>query len=522
MPVLFLGLVLDRAGERQLAIHFRSCDYIRSGKRRSGHLDAIRPVVNQIKSLTIHIMASSYRLERDHLPDLFVVPHQNLKSLDLSFNAFHASSSRRNRQYQPDIGDTKETVIPQLIALIPTHQLKHLTLRHMKGWPATRFGNLTSLTLFGFVDGRALAEAVPANPSLRKLKLESVWWKRHSYDPKRLVDLDGQTLELASCESGVLDMFALSSTCALIITRTMEVQENALAFRGLYPSLDLLPNDISAVQCLRDVEEVHFSVTKTPGRKGWITVEQRTVGYPKLKSSPGAELKPSLIFVLTYHYHTEESFSGAPFTSQYLLPHPSPWIEITRASFDDFRGDFRICDDGILNTLPSLRSIALRRCNSRCLVRLITPSRLRGLESLWFVDELSGAGSGDDEASEISFEDEGMDPEDEEMDPEGKEMNPEDEDLDPDYEDDGMDLDSEEGSSEGSPKDELFVEEFGNALTKMVKLRHQSAGLRLKELKIVTSGDPGSTITVEQMGKLKECVDRVEIAKAPGYRCVAI
>lgn len=469
-------------------------------------------------------MASSYRLERDYLPELFAVPHQNLESLDLSFSAFHASSSRRNRQYQPDVSDT-ETVIPQLITLIPTHQLKHLTLRHMKGWPATCFGNLTSLTLFGFVDGTALADAVPANPSLRKLKLESVWWKRHSYDPKRLIILDGQTLELAGCEPGVLDMFTLSSTCSLTITRTMEVDENALAFRGLHPPLDLLPKGISTIQCLRDVEEVHFSVTKTPRRKGWITVEQRTVGYPKSKSSSGAELQPSLTFILTYHYYNEESFSGVPFTSQYLLPHPSPWVEITRASFDGFRGDFRIYDDGILDTLPNLRSVALRRCNSRRLVRLITPPQLRGLESLWFEDELSGTDSGDDDESEMDFEDEEMDPEGKEMvpnvkeiNPEGEEMVPEDEELDPDYEDEGMDLDSSEGSS----KDELFVADFGGALSKMVKLRHQSAGLRLKELKIVTSGDPSSIITVEQMGKLKECVDRVEIAKAPGYRSVAM
>ena len=511
MPVSFLGFVLDRAGGRQLAVHFRSCDYIRSGERRNGHLNAIRPIANRIKSLTVHIMASSYNLERDYLRDLFVVPHKNLESLDLSFNAFYASSSRLNLQYKPDISDT-ETVIPQLITLIPTHQLKHLTLRHMKGWPPPRFGNLTSLTLFGFVDGTALAEAVPANPTLRKLRLESVRHKdgaRYSYDPKRLVSLDGQTLELAGCEPGVLSMFTLSSTCSLIITRTMpEGYEKALVFRGTCYPLHLLPEDISAIRCLHEVEEIHFSVTEIPGRSGWITVEQRTVGYPKSKAVPGAEPKPSLTFILTYHHYIKRWVPGVPFTSQYLLPHPSPWVGVIRASFDGFHGDFKIWDNDVLETLPNLRSMALRRCDSRHLVYLITPLRLRGMESLRFEDELSGADSGDDDEPETDSEDEKTDPEGEEM--------------DPDYKDEEVDLDSEDGSSEGSSKDELFGADFGDALATMVELRCQSAGLRLKELKIVTSGDPNSIITVEQMGKLNECVDRVEIAKAPGYRSVAM
>ena len=184
-----------------MAIRFRSCNYIHSGKRRSGYLNVIHPIVNQIKNFTVDIMSSSYRLERNHLPEPPIL-HQNLKYLDLSFNTFHASSSRRNRQYQPDISDTKEIVIPQLITLIHTHELKHLTFRHTKGLPATGFGNLRNLTIFGLVDGRALAEAVPANPSLRKLKLESVWWKRYSYDPQLLVSLAGQTLELAGRGEG--------------------------------------------------------------------------------------------------------------------------------------------------------------------------------------------------------------------------------------------------------------------------------------------------------------------------------
>jgi len=278
----------------------------------------------------------------------------------------------------------------QLITLIPADQLKYLTLRHIKGWPPKRFGNLTSLTLFGYADGAALVEAVSANPALRNLKLESIRYKdRYSYDRKRLVSLDGQTLELVRCEPGVLSMFTLSSTCSLIITRTMD--QYAVAYEGEIPEFGWLPEDISAIRCLHGLEEVHFSITKIPGKKGWIATEQKTIGYSTSKSTLGTGPEPSVTFTLTYY---SDGRAQVPFEPHYLLPHPTPWANVIRASFDGFHDQFRIRDD-ILTILLNLQSLTLRRCDSGYLVRLITPTRPRGLESLQFEDELSGADFGD-------------------------------------------------------------------------------------------------------------------------------
>ena len=397
MPVSFLALALDRAGGAQLEMHFQSCDYLHSRIRREGYFTTIQPIADRIKNFTVHITPTlGPHWEGYHLPKLFSVPYPSLESLDLSYNPFYASYSRRNQQpHRPGIGpDAKGAAMLELLTLIPTSQLKHLTLRHVEGWPPTYFGNLTNLTLFGCADGTALAEAVTANPALQKLKLESIKHKeRFSYDPRRLVELDGQTLELARCDPGVLSMFTLTSTCSLVITQTMD--QNAIAYKAKIAALWWLPEDISGIRCLQELAEVRFSVVRTPGRKGWIAAEQKTVGYSTSNLTPGSGPGPSVTFNLTYHSDARAQLHEVPFEPKYLLPYPTPWGQVTRASFDGFSGQFRIRDDAVLKTLPSLRSMMLRRCDSGYLVRLITPDKLQGLESLWFEDELSGADFGD-------------------------------------------------------------------------------------------------------------------------------
>ena len=70
-------------------------------------------------------------------------------------------------------------------------------------------------------------------------------------------------------------------------------------------------------------------------------------------------------------------------------------------------------------------------------------------------------------------------------------------------------------------EDELSGADFGGALSRAFGLRLSSAEIRLKELKILTSGDLSSGITVEQMERLKEWVDHIQVEKAPGYRSAA-
>ena len=386
-----------------------------------------------------------------HLPGLFAIPYPNLESLDLSYNAFYNSSSwETDHQYRPDI-NVKHGVMLELISLMPTEQLNHLTLRHMGGWPSTEFGKLTSLTLFGHADGVALAAAVSANPALRKLKLESIKHKeRYSYDPRRLVELDGQTLELERCDPDVLRMFALSSTCSLIITKSVG-QKSPIYIKGV-PELRWLPGDISTIRCLHDLEEVHFNVAKMPGRVGWVASEQNTVCYSTSSLTSGSSPKPSATFTLTYHSGAFTIPYQIQFEPEYLLPHPTSWGQVTRASFDGFHDQFRIRNKALFKTLPNLRSLTFRRCDNGLLVRSITPNQFRGLESLCFEEELSGG-------------------------------------------------------------------DFGDALSVMLGLRH---GLQLKDLKIVTPGDPNATVTLEQMGKLGEFACRVEAIQAPGYRPVVV
>jgi hypothetical protein len=462
MPVFFLGLIFYRAGERPLAVHFQSCDYLRDGTRRDGYLRTIEVIAHRIKNFTVHIAASSsqWHLEATHLPRLFATPFPNLESLDLSYNAFYASSPSTRSQYlyRPVVNDESGgAVVPHLIASIPTAwQLKHLTLRHMRGWPPALLRNLTYLTLFGYADGVALAEAVSANPALLKLRLESIKYEeRYSYDPDRLVNLDGQTLELARCERGVLSMFTLSSTCSLVITRTMDQRTTTHAW-GVWPTIRWLPEDISKIRCLHELEGLHFSVNKVPGRGGWVTAEQKTVGYPIPNPASGSGHDPSVTFVLTYHYDAKTPLHEVSLVSRYLLPSPTPWGKVTCASFDGFCDQFKICNNVVLKTLPNLRSLTLRRCASDSLVHFIAPNELQGLESLRFEDGLSEA-------------------------------------------------------------------ELGDTLAGVLEIRHiqsASAGLRLRDLEVVTSGEPSSIITVEQRERLEECVCRVEITRAPGYRHV--
>ena len=268
---------------------------------------------------------------------------------------------------------------------------------------------------------------------------------------RSLVKLNGQTLELARCEPGVLSMFTLSSTCSLVVTRTMD--QYAVAYDGEIPELQWLPEDISAVRCLHELEEVHFSITRISGKRGWIAAEQKTVGYSTLDLTSGSGPKPSATFSLTYHFEARTPSNDVPFEPQYLLPHPTPWAEVTRASFDGFQNQFKVHGNGILKILPNLRSLSLRRCDSGYLLRCIMPTELPGLESLRFEDEFSGA-------------------------------------------------------------------DFGYTLIRMFKLWHTYTGLRFKDLKIVTSSDPNSTITAEQMIQLKDWVDRIETVKASGYRSI--
>lgn len=453
LPVPFLGLILDRTAGRQLAIHFQSRDYLHSRLRREGYLKAIRSVADRIKNFTVHITASGGYWEMGHLPGLFAVPYPNLESLDLSYNAFYSSSAwETDHEYRPDISNVKHGVMLELISLMPTERLNHLTLRHMGGWPPTQFGNLTSLALFGYADGVALAGAVSANPALRKLKLESIKHKeRYSYDPRRLVGLDNQTLELERCDPDILRMFSLSPTCSLIITKSLG--QKSPMDKGEAPKLRWLPEDISAIQCLHDLVEVHFNVTKMPGRVGWVASEQNTVCYSTSSLTSGSNLEPSATFTLTYHSEAYTVPYHIQFEPKYLLPNPTPWGQVIRASFDGFHDQFMIRDKALLETLPNLRSLTFRRCDNGLLVRSITPNEVRGLESLCFEDELSGG-------------------------------------------------------------------DFGDALSIMLGLRQTHAGLQLKDLKIVTPGDPNSTITLEQMGKLGGSVCRVEAIQAPGYSVV--
>lgn len=455
MPVSFLELILDRARGRRLSVQFRSRDYFHSRLRREGYLWAIRPIAASIKDFTAQIRIPVADWGKSHLLELFAIPGPNLESLDLSYDAFYNPPSwSSGPKYLPDISgsDARGRAVLKLIYLVPTAQLKRLTLRHTRGWPASRFGNLTHLTLFGYADGTALAKAVPANPALQKLKLESIKHKRYTHHPGRLVKLDGQTLELARCEPGVLSMFTLSPTCSLVITKT--VDQNAIAYTGEVMGLQWLPNDISTVRCLHEIEEVRFSVTRVPGRKGWTAAEQKTIGYSASHFTPGSDPEPSVTFILTYHYDASAPLYEVPFHPKNLLPHPTSWGRVTRASFDGFYGQFGIRDNSVLEPLPNLRSLTLRRCDSGYLVRFITPDQLQGLETLRIEEELSGA-------------------------------------------------------------------RFGDTLRNVFQLRRGSAGLWLKDLEIVTSGDPSSfSMTGEQMTKLKECVYRVQVTRAPGYRSV--
>jgi len=257
--------------------------------------------------------------------------------------------------------------------------------------------------------------------------------------------LDGQTLELSRCEPDVLRMFALSSTCSLVITTTMG---RSVLYNKEVLGLRWLPHDISTIQCLHELDEVHLSVTKTPRRRGWISAEQKAVGYSTSKLTSGTRPEPSVTFTIMHHFYVDDD-KGYPFEPQYLLPYPVQWVKVTRASLDGFHGRFGFHDNVIFKTLPNLRSITLRRCDSG-LVPLIAPAELRSLESLRFEDDLSGA-------------------------------------------------------------------DFGDVLSMALQSRQLSSGQRLKELIIVTSGDLSSTITVEQMGKLKGFGDNVEVTTAPSY-----
>ena len=452
MPVSFLGLILDRAAGKQLAVHFRSSDYLHSKIRREGYLRTIQPIADRIKSLTIHVTISEWHWRIEHIPKLFAVPYPNLESLDLSYNAFRIPRHHRQSLYCPDIGDVNGPGVLELINLIPTGQLKHLTLRHMKRWPPTYFGSLTSLTLSGYADGTTLAAAVPAIPALQKLKLESIKNReRYSCDPERLVKLDGQTLELARCNPNLLNMFALSSTCSLVVTQAMS--QHAIAHGKGFQELWWLPDNLPAIRCLDGLEEVHFSITKRPGRKGWIASEQKTVCY----STSGSVPKPSATFILTYHFDARTPLHKIPFGPKLLLPYPTPWGWVTRASFDGFHDQFRIRSNAVLKTLPNLRSLTLRRCDSGDLIRSITPDELRGLESLCFEGELSGENFGD-------------------------------------------------------ILSRMF--ELRHALP---GLQLEDKDLKIV---IAVSGDPSSMISAEQMGRLKEYVHSVEATKVPGYSSV--
>ena len=425
-----------------LAVSFRSRDRL-----SDGHLMTIEDTAaHRIKSFAIETTNSARQWEIANLSLFFAVPYPNLESLDLYNDAFHNSPS-----YEPDI-DREDAFLPRLIALICTDQLKHLTLRHVKGWTPTRFGNLTHLTLFGYADGSALAVVVPANPALRNLRLESIKYREsYSYDPNRFVNLDGQTLELVRCERGVLSMFTLSSTCSLNITQTVpnsiENERGVLVF-------GCLPEDISEIRCLHGLEELRLSVTRTPGTRGWITVEQKTVGYSVPTSSTGSGLKPSVTFTLSYHYDSTTPPYGLSFRPRYLFPHSMPWDDVTRASFDGFYDRFKVRDEAIPKVLPNLRSLALRRCSSDSLVHFIVPGELGRLESLRLEDGLSDVG-------------------------------------------------------------------LWNALAKVLEVS-SSAGLRLKDLEILASGEPSATITPEQMERLGRCVRRLEVTKAPGYKPVVM
>lgn len=468
MPDLFLDLVLGRVGGRPLAVHFRACDFRTQDipphqQLHRGYLAPLSgPTVilaaHRIKSFTTQVTDPPWQRETCFLLRLFqTAPYPDLESLDISYNAFYTSASRAPGPplYRPDITNSPTASI--LMNSIPTVQLKHLTLRHVKGWPPMFFGNLTHLTLFGYADGEALAEAVRENPALRKLRLESIKNKeRYSYHPSRLVNLDGQTLELVRCEPGVLHMFTLSPSCSLVIIRTMD--QYAITYEGVVPEFQWFPDDISKIRCLHGLEELCFSVTKVTRRKGWTAAEQKTVGYPTSDSTgtTGSELKPLVTLILTYHYDTTTPLYEFSFEPLYLLPRPISWGKVTRASFDGFSGQFKICDNTVHKALPNLRSLTLRRCASDFLVRFLMPGELLELESLRFEDELSMEELGDTLANVLGVR----------------------------------------------------------------RMQSGPAGLQLGDLKILTAGDPSSVITTEQTEKLREFVYSVEVARAPGYRPV--
>lgn len=465
MPDSFLDLVLDRAGARPLAIHFRTCDFrardiIRHEAFPPYHLGPLSGrtaalAAHKIKSFTTQITDLPFQRETHCLHKLFqTTPYPDLESLDISYNAFHARRFLDPQpSYRPDLAHSDTRATSSFIHSVPTFQLKHLTLRHITGWLPMRLGNLTHFTLFGYADANDLREVVRENPALQKVRLESIKSKkRYRYHPVRPVNLDGQTLELVRCEPGVLDMFSLSPRCSLVIIRTMNMHE------GKVKEFQWLPEDTSKIRCLHELEELHFSITKITRKRGWIAAEQKTVGYPTSDSTSVSEPKPHVTFSLTYHYDTTTPPYEVWFKPRHLLPHPLPWKKrgVTRASFDGFHDQFKICDNTVLRALPDLRSLALRRCASDFIIRFpAIPNELPALESLRFEDELS-------------------------------------------------------------------VGELGDTLANALEFRHmqsEPAVLRLGHL-IITSGHPSSIITVEQMEKLKEFACSVEVRRAPGYRPV--
>ena len=384
MPNSFLDLILDRAGGRPLAVYLRTCDFpTRATPHRASFEHITTLASHRIMSFTTEITNPPWQRETQYFPRLFpTTPYPYLESLDISYGAF--SCGRSLPPYRPDITGSDGRSTSSLIRSIPTAQLKHLTLRHIKGWPPTRFGNLTHLTLFGYADADALAEAVRENPALQRLRLESIKNKeRYSCLPRSLVNLDGQTLELDRCEPGVLNMFTLSPRCSLVVVRT--AGQYTLAHREGLLGFQWLPEDISKIGCLHELEELHFSITTTERRGGWVTAEQKTVGYPMLCSSSESGPKPHVTFILIYHYDAETSWDRGPFEPQHLLSRPIPLGKVARACFYGFHTQFEIYNRTILTNLTNLRSLKLRRCNPDFLLRFLIP----GLWSLGFEDELS-------------------------------------------------------------------------------------------------------------------------------------
>lgn len=438
-----------------LAIHLLSCDVPRDSTRCDGYLRVIEDIAaNRIRSLAIHVTPSAgWRWKTIFLPRILAITYPILKSLDLSYDAFYASSLHTRGQnkplYRPDIREDcpYPSSVPMhlLIAPIPWDQLNQLTFRHMKGWSPTPLRNLTHLTLFGYADGTALAEVVLANPALQKLRLESIKdQEKYSYDPNRLVSLKDQALELVRCDPDVLSMFSLSPMSSLAITRTMNQGAIQVYEEGI-PVFSWLPRDVSEIRCLELLEELQLSIIKVPGRRGWIAAEQKTVGYSASIFTSGSKVRPSVIFTLTYHYDTSMLSYKVPFEPAYLLPQPILWDRVTHASLDGFDDKFNIRDNTILGRLQNLRSLTLRHCASDSLVRFITPGELQVLEILRLDDKSFGA-----EAASTLFE--------------------------------------------------------------ALRTRRTQSKSPVLQLKVFMSGHPNSVITMEQIEKLKECIDHVEVA----------